>query len=180
MNSYWQTVTGRQFGAAIQMIQSAVKVCPDNLWDDRTNGTPFWHLAYHALFYADFYLSENDKTFTPVAFHRDNANFLPGDYGKYGGVVTTPEIAFTKEQLLDYTEHCMKKCDEVFGKLTDEKALERCGFWWYELNAGEFLLNNLRHTQHHAGQLTLLLRQKTDIGVDWLGTKDNQPPKPTW
>ena len=54
MHDYWQTVISRQFAAAIQMLRSAVEACPDNLWDDRTVGTPFWHLAYHALFYTDF------------------------------------------------------------------------------------------------------------------------------
>lgn len=70
--------------------------------------------------------------------------------------------------------------EETFATLTEERALERCGFWWYELNVGEFHLNNLRHTQHHAGQLALLLRRRADISVDWLGTEDNKPGRPTW
>ena len=181
MDNYWQTVISRQFAAAIQMIRLAIQACPDDLWDDRKDGSPFWHLAYHALFYTDFYLSENDKMFKPMEFHRDNANFLPGDYKEFGGgIVTTPEKAYTKDQLLDYIDHCLRKCQETFEKLTDKRVLERCGFWWYELNIGEFLINNLRHAQHHAGQLTLLLRRHADIGIDWLGTKDNQPPPRTW
>jgi hypothetical protein len=180
MDNYWHALISRQLAAAIQMIQSAIHACPDELWDNRTDGSPFWHLAYHALFYTDFYLSEDEKIFQPMDFHKDKANFLPGDYKGYGGVVTTPEKAFTKAQLLDYAEHCLSKCQETFEKLTDKRAHERCGFWWYELNVGEFLLNNLRHLQHHVGQLTLLLRRQADIGVDWIGTKDNQPPPPTW
>jgi hypothetical protein len=181
MDNYWQTVISRQFAAAIQMIRLAIQACPDDLWDDSTDGSPFWHLAYHALFYTDFYLSENDKMFKPMEFQRDNANFLPGDYKEFGGgIVTTPDEAFTQDQLLDYTDYCLSKCQETFEKLTDKRVLERCGFWWYELNVGEFLINNLRHAQHHAGQLTLLLRRHADIGIDWLGTKDNQPPPRTW
>ena len=180
MNNYWQTVIGRQFAAAIQMVQLAIRACPDDLWDDRKEGSPFWHLAYHALFYTDFYLSEDEKKFRPREYHEDKANFLPGDYQEYGGIVTTPRKAFTRDQLLDYADHCLGKCQETFDKLSDDRALERCGFWWYKLNVGEFLLNNLRHTQHHAAQLILLLRRRADIGIDWLGSKDNQPPPPTW
>jgi hypothetical protein len=180
MDNYWQTVIGRQFAAAIQMMRLAIEACPDDLWDDRADGSPFWHLAYHALFYTDFYLSEDEKTFRPMEYHTDKAHFLPGDYQEFGGIVATPEKAYTQAQLLDYSDHCLRKCHETFEKLTDKRALERCGFWWYELNVGEFLLNTLRHTQHHAGQLTLLLRRRADIGIDWLGTKDNQPPAPTW
>lgn len=180
MDNYWQTVIGRQFAATIQMLRLAIEACPDDLWDDRSDGTPFWHIAYHALFYTDFYLSDDEKAFRARDYHRDKANFLPGDYKQYGGIVTTPDKAFTRGQLLDYADHCLQKCSDTFEKLTDERALERCGFWWYELNVGEFLLNSLRHAQHHAGQLSLLLRRRADIGIDWLGTKDNQPPPPTW
>lgn len=180
MNDYWQTVIGRQFSAAIQMMRLAIEACPDDLWDDRANGTPFWHLAYHALFFTDFYLSESETVFQPGDFHEDKSHFLPGDYQGFAGVVTTPEKAYAKEQLLGYADHCLAKCDETFKKLTDTKALERCGFWWYELNVGEFLLNNLRHAQHHVGQLTLLLRRRANIGIAWYGSRDNQPPPPTW
>lgn len=179
MDNYWQTVISRQFAAAIQMIRMAVEACPDDLWDDRSNGSPFWHIAYHALFYTDFYLTENVDVFKPMEYHIDKANMLP-TIGEDGGVITTPATAFTKEQLLDYCDYCLQKESEVFETLTNEQALERCGFWWYELNIGEFLLNNLRHAQHHAGQLSLMLRRYADTGIDWLGTKDNQPAPPTW
>ena len=180
MHDYWQTVIGRQFAAAIQMLRSAIEACPDDLWDDAAHGTPFWHLAYHALFYTDFYLSDDAQRFQATDFHVEKANFLPGDYQQYPGVVTTPERAFTRIQLLEYADHCLRKSEETFKNLTNKRALERCGFPWYNLNVGEFLLNNLRHTQHHTGQLVVLLRRHANIGIDWLGTKDNQPPPPTW
>ncbi|MBI1355706.1 MAG: hypothetical protein GC160_15310 [Acidobacteria bacterium] len=171
MDAPWQAAIGRQFGAAIQMLRAAVEACPDDLWDDRSEGAPFWHLAYHALFYTDFYLSDDAEGFRGRDFHVDKAETLPGDYGEFG-VVTTPDQALTKAQLLDYADHCLRKSDQTFGSLTDERALERCGFWWYKLNVGEFLLNNLRHTQHHTGQLILLLRRRANVGIGWLGKKD--------
>lgn len=180
MKGPWPAMISRQFAAALQMLRQAVEACPEELWDDRTEGSPFWHLAYHALFYADFYLSRDDKTFQPRAFHEDKTHFLPGDYREFGGIVGTPERAYTRDQLLEYADHCLGKCHDTFGSLTDERALERCGFWWYELNVGEFTLNNLRHLQHHAGQLVLLLRRRADIGIEWLGTRDNKPAPPTW
>ncbi len=180
MQNFWQTMICRQFAATIQMIRSAIDACPDPLWDDRTGGSPFWHLAYHALFYTDFYLSDDHKVFHPAEFHHDKAQFLPGDYQEYAGIVTTPEQAFRKDHLLDYADHCLQKCEETLSELTDGRAHQRCGFWWYGLNVGEFLLNNLRHAQHHAGQLNLLLRRRANIGMEWMGTKDNQPAPPTW
>lgn len=180
MQSIWQDMIGRQYAAAIQMLRSAIEICPDPLWDDRSEGSPFWHLAYHALFFTDFYLSHDDKTFKAMDFHLQNSGLLPGDYKEFAGIVDTPDNAYSKKQLLEYADHSLKKCKETFDGLTDERALERCGFWWYPLNVGEFLLNNLRHIQHHTGQLMLLLRRRSDIGIDWMGTKDNSPPDPTW
>jgi hypothetical protein len=180
MHDYWRTIIGRQFAAAIQMLRSALEACPDDLWDERAYGTPFWHLAYHTLFYTDFYLSDDANTFQARNFHVEKAIFLPGEYEQFGGVVTTPEKAFTKSQLLDYADHCLRKSDETFKRLTDKRALERCGFPWYELNVGEFLMNNLRHIQHHTGQLIVLLRRHRRVGVDWLGTRNDQPPLLTW
>lgn len=180
METNWPAMIGRQFAAAIQMIQQAVRDCPADLWDDRSGGSPFWHIAYHALFYTDFYLFEGEQSFQAREYHRDNAHSLPGDYREFGGIVTTPEQPFTKDRLLDYADHCLRKCKQTFATLTAERSLERCGFWWYELNVGEFLLNNLRHVQHHAGQLALLLRRHADYGMEWMGTQDNQPAPPTW
>jgi len=180
MENPWPTMISRQYAAAIQMLRLAIEACPESRWDDRSEGSPFWHLAYHALFFADLYLSKSEKAFQPRAFHDDKTQFLPGDYEDFAGIVGTPERAFARDQLLEYADHCLAKCRETFATLTEERALERCGFWWYELNVGEFLLNSLRHTQHHAGQLVLLLRRRADIGVDWLGTEDNKPGRPTW
>jgi hypothetical protein len=180
MENLWPKLIGRQFAAAVQMLQQAIEVCPDDLWDDRKDGSPFWHLAYHALFFTDLYLSDDEKAFKARDDHFDKAHFLPGDYQEFGGVVATPARTFARDQLVDYAGHCLRKCEETFERLTDARALERCGFWWYELNVGEFMLNNLRHLQHHTGQLVLLLRRRAGIGIEWQGTRGNQPAPPTW
>jgi len=51
---------------------------------------------------------------------------------------------------------------EQFGAAIAETAHARCRFAWAELDAFELLLHNMRHVQHRAAQLNLLLRQRTD------------------
>jgi hypothetical protein len=79
MHDYWQTVIGRQFAAAIQMLQSALEACPD------AYGTPFWHLAYHTLFYMDFLLVGRCDTFQARDCHIEKVIVLPGDYEQFSG-----------------------------------------------------------------------------------------------
>lgn len=131
--------------------------------------------------YRDLYLSEDEQAFEPRPYHKDHYQYLPGGlYGEYGGVVTTPDQSFRKNQLLEYADHCIEKSRSVFAELNQERARMRCGFWWYELNVGEFLVYNLRHTQHHAAQLALLLPRHADHGVERFGSERNEPPPPTW
>jgi len=44
----------------------------------------------------------------------------------------------------------------------------RRAFRRFELSFAELLLYNMRHVQHHAGQLNLMLRQETDSAPGWV------------
>ncbi|UCF35826.1 MAG: DinB family protein [Acidobacteriota bacterium] len=180
MSEFWPEVIGRQYAASIEMLKNAVDACPEALWDDRSDGTPIWHIVYHTIFFCDLYLTENLEAFKPRDYHVDHYHFLPGDYKEFGGIVKTPERCYSTAQMLEYADHCTRKAKAVFASLNEKRARERCGFWWYELNVGEFLINSLRHNQHHGAQIALILRRRADIGIDWLGTEHNEPPSPTW
>jgi uncharacterized damage-inducible protein DinB len=69
-----------------------------------------------------------------------------------------------------YLEHGRRKCRAVLAALTDEQAQRRCEFPWGKVSFGELLLDNMRHVQHHAAQLNLILRQQTDSAPRWVAT----------
>jgi uncharacterized damage-inducible protein DinB len=52
--------------------------------------------------------------------------------------------------------------------LTQEKACERCQWGSLHLSFAELLLHSMRHVQHHAAQLNLLLRKHTDSALGWI------------
>lgn len=79
-----------------------------------------------------------------------------------------PERPYTKDELHAYLEHGRHKCRATIEDLTDEKARQRCKFPWGEVSFAELLLDNMRHVQHHAAQLNLILRQKTDSAPGWV------------
>jgi hypothetical protein len=167
MNIPWKTIIWQQFGASIDMLDNAIRACPDELWHARlweqSSARPgysqFWYLAYHALFWLDFYLTGDEEGFappTPFTLSELDADDLP-------------PRPYTKDELQTYLNYGRKKCQTTIEALTDEAAQRRCRFGWGEISFAELLLYNMRHTQEHASQLNLLLGQKTDSASGWVG-----------
>src|SRR5918911_636067 len=159
MDANWKEILWRQLGGAIEMLENAALAFPDELWSDCTRRPEFWYMVYHTLFFLDLYLSGSVEGFAPPApFNLDELDPR--------GIL--PERVYAKEELLNYLEHCRGKCRAVIGSLTEEKAQERCVFEWIEMSFAELLLSNLRHVQHHAAQLNLILRQTCDSAPRWV------------
>ena len=149
----WKTAIWQQFGAAIDMLGNALRACPDEVWPE------CWYIAYHTLFFLDFYLSESAEGFAPPA---------PFTLDELDPAGILPERPFTKDELLAYLEHGREKCRSTIEALTKETAGERCGFERPEVGRGELLLYSMRHVQHHTGQLNLILRQRIDSAPRWV------------
>ena len=89
---------------------------------------------------------------------------------------TRPTRPFTKPEILAYVGHCRDKCRNVIEALTDLESARRCGFdWLNEMSFAELLLYNLRHVQHHTGQMNLILRQHGASVPDWESRAQPRP-----
>lgn len=153
MNPY--TLIWPQFGAAIDTLEQALQAVPDYLWaSDRR----FPYMLYHALFFTDLYLSESRDGFAPPApFTWNELNFEPPTYEPY-----------TKAQLQTYLDFCRAKAQKALKDLSLAGALARCKFPRIDGTVVECYLYNMRHVQHHAAQLNLLLRQTTGCSPGWV------------
>jgi hypothetical protein len=160
MDPFWKSAVRHQFGAAIDMLENAVRACPGELWDHSGRGPEFWYLTYHTLFFLDFYLSPGDRGFAPPE---------PFTLGEMDPSGVMPDRTYTKDELLRYLQHGRAKCGAVIDALTDASAAEGQRFGGRERSAFEWLIYNLRHVQHHAAQLNLLLRHSTDSAPRWVG-----------
>lgn len=155
-----------QFGAAIDMLEDAINLCPEALWtaalwkdpDDARYGH-FWYIAYHTLSWLDLYLNGTAEGFAPPP---------PFIRGKF------PEIPYTKDQIRAYLDHCRNKCQATIEALSDEKARRTCTFEWVEASFYELQLYNMRHVQEHAAQLNMLLGQHDVEGMDWVTKARNK------
>jgi hypothetical protein len=155
----WKTTAWQQFGAAIDMLENAMIACPETLWSDRTRRPEFWYLVFHTLFFLDFYLSESDKGFAPPA---------PFTLDELDPAGILPDRPYTKRELQPYFEHGRNKCRARIEGLTDEQANQRCAFERRDITVLGLLFYNMRHVQHHAAQLNLILRQTIDSAPDWV------------
>lgn len=150
----------RQFGAAIEMLENSIQACPDALWGDRSRKPEFWYLVFHTLFFLDLYLSQSEEGFQPPP---------PFTCSELDPTGILPERSYTKAEILDYLEHGRAKCRAALGALSVERAAEVRRFGSIEGDVLELLLYNMRHVQHHVGQLHLILRQETDFAPSWVG-----------
>ncbi|UCG62254.1 MAG: DinB family protein [Candidatus Zixiibacteriota bacterium] len=164
MDSRLKSIIWNQFGAAIDALENAMAACPDDLWRDRTRQPEFWYVAYHALFWLDFYLSASVEDFAPPA---------PFGLEELDPAGKLPDRLYTKDELRAYLRFGRRKCKDTIDSLTDEKAGRPFNFGRVKLSFAELLLYNMRHVQHHAGQLNLALRQATDSAPGWVfGAED--------
>jgi uncharacterized damage-inducible protein DinB len=118
-----------------------------------------WHVAYHTLFYLDLYLSDSGKGFAPPA---------PFTLSELDPSGILPERVYSQTELLDYLEHGRTKARARIDALTAENVTQRCEYGWINLSVWESLLYNMRHVQHHAAQLNLLLRQANHPVPRWV------------
>jgi hypothetical protein len=136
----------KQFGASLDMFENALVKCPGSLWDDDNK---FWYNAYHTLFYTDYYLTTEPDNFHPPEPYT-LSEFTADEM---------PDRVYTKEQLIAYTQHCREKCRLLIAGLSGEKAEARWINQWKNHSLFEILIYNMRHVQHHTGQLNMMLGQ---------------------
>ena len=166
----WNDILWRQYSAALDMLEAAMRACPDTLWcepaEPRWNESGvvgFWYLAYHTLFFLDCYLSGSLKGFAPPE---------PFSLDEIDPAGVLPERAYSKAELLAYLAHGREKCRATLAALTEEKVAEVCEYPWLRLGFGELIVDNLRHVQHHTAQMNLLLRQNVHAVPRWITTVD--------
>jgi len=138
------------------MLENAIVGCPDEQWDQ----VECWYLVYHTLFWTDLYLYGSVEGFRPPSpFTLDELN--------PAGII--PDRPYSKDQMQSYLSHCRAKCRNAIDGLTNERAKRRCTFhWWGSASYLELMMYNMRHVQHGAAQLNLLIRQSIDSAPDWV------------
>ena len=158
-----QDAIQQQFGAAIDALDGTVRAFPDAAWTTGERWHQPWYLTFHTLFWLDLYLSESATDYVPPAPF--TCSELEPD--------VFPERPYTKQELLAWLQPCREALAARLSSISnDEGAHRRCRLPWGEMGAAELLLYNLRHVQHHAAQLNMLIRQKGGEPASWVMRAD--------
>ena len=175
---YFSKHSLENFAAAIDMLRSIISICPDEIWYKEKK---FYYMAYHTVIFLDYYLSSPVKDFTPdLPYTLGDPDHLPAD--AIDDVL--PNAHYSKTEMLDYLSTIREKCKDLICLSSTEKLASKwikeeeidmhglCPSVVTNYSLLEILFYNLRHVQHHVGQLNLLLRQKADIAAGWIAMAD--------
>jgi hypothetical protein len=150
-----------QYQASLGMLLEAIEACPAELWASDRYVNPFWQITYHALYYIHLYLQPSEAEFVPWEHHR------PQHHRFGAGPDAEALTPYSVEEMRSYCRHCLGIVDSAVARM--DLAAPESGFPWYPMSKLELQLVNLRHIQHHTGQLADRLRQTANIGLNWLG-----------
>ncbi|WP_420629766.1 DinB family protein [Candidatus Leptofilum sp.] len=158
-----------QYLAVLEMMKQVIAKCPDDLWQDASHTNPFWHVAYHALFYTHLYAQPEEATFVPWEKHRPNVNgfgpppWAPDEPWERGE-------PYSQADLLDYLAICQNEVTKQTSQLNPEAP---SGFSWIPLNKLELQFYNIRHLQLHIGELCERLWAEAGAEIGWVGKFPN-------
>jgi hypothetical protein len=159
--------TLKQYRAGLDMLSTAMTLCPEDLWFSTQYRNRFWHIAYHSVFYTHLYVQPSERDFQAWSKHVPNANYLgPRPWAK-NEPFQIPE-PYAKSDVQEYLELCRAEVEKQAPLI---RLADGSGFSWLPFNKFELQLYNIRHLQHHTGQLIERLRTAADIGVSWIGSR---------
>jgi hypothetical protein len=178
MEQYVKQVLWRNFGAAIDMLQETIRLCPDALWQQQDR---FFYMAYHTTIFLDYYLSIPVRNFNPpLAYTLVDPDKLPT--GAIDDVI--PDRLYSRTEMLQWLDSVRARCKQLIMESSDARLMDRwirdeeldlhlgCPSLVKDYSVLEIIFYNFRHVQHHVAQLNMLLRAEANTAADWISQSD--------
>jgi hypothetical protein len=157
-----------QYEASLCTLNFAIVRCPDASWHERVANWKYCQAVFHAVFFADYYLSptEDKEAFKRQPFHLENKDV----FRDYEELEDRPQVLlYEKPWMLGYVQNVRRKAQQTIESEAASEALGGpSGFSWRKCTRAELHVYNIRHIQHHAAQLALRLRLDANIDVPWV------------
>ncbi|HRX85043.1 MAG TPA: DinB family protein [Phycisphaerae bacterium] len=150
MSEYLNEILLSQYEAVLGMLHDSLTVCPDAHWDEPVGKYPFWQVAYHTLCFTDLYLTPDEKQFEPGERHPAGWQEFDDEY---------PSRRFDRDELVAYALACRDKARTNLAAETPATLAGPSGHARRDFSRGELHIYNIRHIQHHTGQLQAFIRR---------------------
>jgi hypothetical protein len=152
----------KQYQKRFAIIKEAIEKYDEHIWDDCVGyKSPTWMIVYHALFYTNIYCSSSEKEIEHWEYEREGYN----DYKVVHDLISKGDvISYSKKEMLEYSAFIESRIDKYLSKIEPEK---KCWPFWYDETQLEFHINNLRHLQHHIGEIIERHDIKMDLRYIW-------------
>lgn len=173
-----QQVLWKNFAASMDMLRDSITLYPEELWYLEKD---FFYRAYHTLIFLDYYLTIPGTDFKPLLRYTiTGKDQLPAE--AIDDVI--PNNHYSKQEMLTYLKAIREKGKGLITEASEEKLMGRwisaqevtlhglCPSTVVAYSLLEILFYNLRHIQHHVGQLNLLLRQHIQQAPGWISQAD--------
>ncbi len=142
-------IVARQLERSLQSLEEGVSRCNDRLWRSEDGDRGAWGVArqaYHAVESVDYYSRSSPAGFRfsrrlGSSWEDDRVDNLP-----------------SRKALLAYLSEVRMRAANHLAGMTPDAFLAPDGFPGTGDTALDTALYNARHTQHHVGQINLLLR----------------------
>ena len=158
-DSLFLGICRNEYHALFEMLHKAINHCPDDLWRNESKSPSYWLLVYHTAFYLDFYLG-----FSPDK-HKNRFD-ISGPFD----LTAKLERVLTKKELKNYLISIKKKCNKVLDSVSRKELEGKNTYSWTGPTLAHRLMYNVRHAQHHIGQLNLMLRYHKAATAEWVIT----------
>lgn len=156
------------------MLGNIIQLCPDDLWQGDKR---IFYMVYHTVIFLDYYLTQPVSDFHPqLPYTLGDMDNLPA--GAVDDVI--PGHFYSKDEFAAALSGIREKGKVLIMGASDEELGRRwiredeidlhglCSSLVVNYSVLEILFYNLRHVQHHVGQLNLVLRQEADVAAEWI------------
>jgi hypothetical protein len=165
MSTILKSLLTNQFEAALCTLGLCIDRCPEDSWNAPVVNLKYCQVAFHTLFFVDYYLEQTDQTIRDQDFHRAHADL----FKDYEELEDRRQVnLYERDDIRLYLEHCRTKAVAVVNSETAESFESPCGFPPKRFSRAELHVYNIRHIQHHAAQLSLRLRLDRGIDIPWV------------
>ncbi|PKL09354.1 MAG: hypothetical protein CVV51_04235 [Spirochaetae bacterium HGW-Spirochaetae-7] len=153
-----------QLQASLDTLLWCIDRCPADQWLESHGDHPFCQVAFHALFWCDYYLSGSESGFMAQAWHTEHPRLF-ADYEELEDRL--PVRLPARDDVLGYLAFCRAKAVATLSSAEAEGLLATSSHRNGTMSTLEVIIYATRHNQHHAAQLGLRLQLLSGDEMPW-------------